>query len=208
MPLAHHTANATAKLPPPSCHRHRAATKLPPPPPQPPRCRSTKLLPPPPPTRGRQAAATTINIVQRRPQIICNEIILDSLWRFMAAVAADGQADSQDTDGASNLSLQLQRFGWWLKTTAAVEEERRRRCGYSRGCLYRTMGSIFDEIGPTVAELWASASAAWVKADSHHVALRDFSLFTSRSTWTPQEEKRRIVRNIQLFKTVPIETNV
>ncbi len=85
--------------------------------------------------------------------------------------------------------------------TAAVEEERRRRCGYSRGCLYRTMGSIFDEIGPTVAGLWASASAAWVKADSHHVALRDFSLFTFHFSehLTPQEEKRRTAMNIQLF---------
>jgi hypothetical protein len=34
------------------------------------------------------------------------------------------------------------------------------------------VGSIFDEIAlVAVAELWTSASEAWVKADSHHVCV-------------------------------------
>jgi hypothetical protein len=60
------------------------------------------------------------------------------------------------------LNLVAAAVGWRPKTTVVVEVEveRNQQCGWSRGDTPAMMGSIFGEIRWTVAELWASASAA------------------------------------------------
>ena len=52
-------------------------------------------------------------------------------------------------------------FDWRPKRTVAVEDTPRRWGDESRRGQAPAMGSNFGKIGPSVAELWASASAAY-----------------------------------------------
>ena len=52
-------------------------------------------------------------------------------------------------------------FDWRPKRTVAVEDTPRRWGDESRRGQAPAMGSNFGKIGPSVAELWASASAVW-----------------------------------------------
>jgi len=70
----------------------------------------------------------------------------------MAAVAADGQADSQDTDGASNLSSQLQRFGWVAKNDHDGGVGAALTVRVAEGLSLSSDGFNFQQIRQTVAE--------------------------------------------------------